>query len=127
MKAALIVVAVVVFVALLGNGPMWMVEIGAGLGSASIGLLGTVFGILVAIVVGVVGLAIGGIAALVAGPVAIIVTLLALAFAAIVVAVLLLAGLAPILLPLALVLAVVWLLARRPASERSTLALPPPR
>lgn len=127
MKAALIVLAALVFVALASSGPFWVVELGTGLGGAGLGLAGVVAGVFVAVVLGVIGLVVGGIVALMAGPFALVVTVLALLFAAIVTLVALAAGLAPIVIPVALVLAVVWLIARRPASERNALALPPPQ
>lgn len=119
MKTVLIVIAVIVALLLVGSGPFWIVEVGAGLGGAGMGFAG----VLVAMLATVAALVIGGIVALMAGPFAVVVTVIALLFAVVA----LIAGLAPIVLPVLLVLAVVWMIARRPTPPaQGTLALPPP-
>ena len=127
MIVALVILAILVFIALAGSGPFWLVEAGTGLAGAGAGIVGGIVGLVVAVIVGAVALVIAGIVALVAGPFALVVALVAVIFALVVATIAVAAGLLPIVLPVALVLGVVWLIARRPAPPRDALALPPPQ
>lgn len=115
-KSTVLLLVGVAFVLLLFGllGPLWPFELMAavvgGLFGIGVGVLGALFGLVVA-----------GIVALLVGPVTVIATLFALLVA--VLAVVFSVGLValPVLLPLALIVALIWLLARRPATVSQPL------
>lgn len=120
------VIALLVLLALAGDGPWWMGEgifRGHGLHVVGDGV-GGVFGAIAGVLGAIVGLVVGGIVLLAVLPLVLLAVVGGLLLAVLAVGAALLFGLAPLLLPVALVIGLVWLVAR--ASRGSAPALPPP-
>lgn len=99
-------------------GPVWVFDGGAG-------FFGDAVGFVVGGLAAVLGLLVAGVVLVLVLPVVAIVVILALLAAAAAVVLALLLGLAPLLLPVALVIGLVWLIAKA-AGAGSSPALPPP-
>ncbi len=133
-KPVVLLLAGAVLVALLlgGLGPAWPFALVSGLGGGvmelGLGLVGAVFGVVMGALGAIFGLLMAGIAALLAGPLVLIVVLMSLMIGLVAtVFAVALVGL-PVLLPLALILGLIWLLARgSTATARPGLPVPASR